>query len=291
MKTHIQKAITIVLIFFVGNLGAQSHWYDIRVTTEPYQNLQGAKQINTQSYLDTIAPNSSFLFNQIDTLLLSRSGGYITFTQQNIPYFYFYGAELIGGEWSYKIDTVNGLQVLKIEGKNVGFAHDFSQQDYVNVQLWVSSSYFEVHFGLRKITNPDFDFYFGQRGPAIGYKGHMLIGNAASPNVVNSDTARIVGTPTNGTVYRFTYMHESVEEVAQASVQLYPNPTANSFEVASDYPVKNITITDMMGRAIQTFETNKEFTISVETLEWPRGFYIIWVETTEGFVSKVLVKQ
>lgn len=293
MKTHLLKVI-ITLLFFAGGKVWAQQWYDIEVSKQTYQNLSGATSITGNSFFDTLVINANFLSPVNDTLLLCRSGGNITFPGNNKPFFYFYGAELMGGQWSYLIDSTGITPILKIEGKNVGFGHDFSQSDYVNFQLWLPShNNAEVHFGMRRITDPDFDFYFGLGGPTIGYQGYRLSGNASWPVMSYTDTARIIGSPVSGTVYKFRYMRESVQEINQPNIVLYPNPAGNFFEVTTEFLPKAISVTDINGK---TMFTNASAPLSnslkIETGDWPTGVYMLKVETAEGaFWGKVCVRH
>jgi ELWxxDGT repeat protein len=69
---------------------------------------------------------------------------------------------------------------------------------------------------------------------------------------------------------------------------LYPNPTSNSFFIESNIQLAKVSISNLQGKTIKTFNKNME-TYNVEDLT--SGLYFINIQTEKGKITKKLIKQ
>jgi hypothetical protein len=123
---------------------------------------------------------------------------------------------------SYIIEGVPGSRIQKIEFKNAGSYYEYDVQGtlnmWVNFQCWLfeGTNNIEFHFGLSHVDVPIL-FYGGGTGPLAALRDydeflnqysntHYLIGSTSNP-FLSEDIGFINGTPSTGTVYRFTYLH------------------------------------------------------------------------------------
>ena len=81
------------------------------------------------------------------------------------------------------------------------------------------------------------------------------------------------------------------------NLNIYPNPTSGIFNisfVSEDENSFNLKILDSYGKIIE-IENKKlfigEFTKQVNLSEYPRGIYIVQIETNDSFISKRIVLQ
>ena len=85
-------------------------------------------------------------------------------------------------------------------------------------------------------------------------------------------------------------MFTGIEDVAQSSVIIYPNPTSNLLNIKSDTPIYSFELYDALGKLIQnkTEMFSTENTVDVSSLT--RGIYFVRLHTTNGVVEhKVIV--
>lgn len=81
------------------------------------------------------------------------------------------------------------------------------------------------------------------------------------------------------------------DEVAEADLTLYPNPTSDQFNITSaNEIIKSISVIDMTGRTIQTIKANS-LSQNVNVSNLPRGIYLIQVDLETGKAVKKLIKK
>lgn len=93
----------------------------------------------------------------------------------------------------------------------------------------------------------------------------------------------------NNTTSCYKYAHLQVDELNRPpnNIFVYPNPTSEYLTVSSVYNISNMTIVDVMGRPVYTFDCNsKEKTIDIARL--PSNIYFLKVN---GVTVKQFVKN
>lgn len=81
------------------------------------------------------------------------------------------------------------------------------------------------------------------------------------------------------------------DEVLEADLILYPNPTSDQFNITSgNEAIKSIVIRDMLGRTIQSIKVNG-LNQNMNVANLPRGVYLIEVELETGKAVKKLIKN
>lgn len=73
----------------------------------------------------------------------------------------------------------------------------------------------------------------------------------------------------------------------KANIEIYPNPVKDIVQIKSDSPVKNTEIYDNLGRMLQSFGTETSMNIS----RFPKGSYILKIETEKGSTVKKIIKN
>lgn len=143
---------------------------------------------------------------------------------------------------AYTLEGIEGEKMLKVEWKNLGMVGN-PGTDFVNVQLWLSQkdNSFEVHVGPNSVTGTT--AYYGYSGPSIGgfvstydfstyYSTFHIRGNPANPGTDSQQPYYpMSATPSNGTIYRFSYIKPSAvtehPDRASAAVAFQPNPCSD----------------------------------------------------------------
>lgn len=145
---------------------------------------------------------------------------------------------------SYRLEGEGEGRVLKFQWKNMKMTGN-PEGDFINVQLWLyrNDNSFEIHVGPNRVTGRT--AYNTYAGPAIGaflsnsdlseyFLTVHLAGNPANPGLETFNAFYPMGgTPSDGTVYRFTYQQASAVDEAGTggSIRLSPNPASDGFTV------------------------------------------------------------
>lgn len=216
---------------------------------------------------------------------------------------------------SYVVQGEVGTRVQKIEWDNVGFYLDIEQDgvstDFVNFQLWLyeETGTIEIHFGEMSVSNPDLVFE-DLSGPLIGLFNEFdedtetvgefiyLIGDPQNPIYESStvldyyDFNTIVGTPTNGTVYRFERGSVAVNNVApvQDKYILSPNPATDILSIGQNIDqskIQAIKIYNTNGQLIQTKAADSN-TLNISSL--PAGVFYLHIQDKDELSVQRFVK-
>ena len=96
------------------------------------------------------------------------------------------------------------------------------------------------------------------------------------------DAVLLPATPTNGIM----------EDGFGNALKLYPNPTNGNFSIdlGESYPTTSITITDLLGKTIQTNEFTNNHILNLK-IDEPAGIYLLKIESGNQKVVKRLVKE
>ncbi|WP_298427328.1 T9SS type A sorting domain-containing protein [uncultured Kordia sp.] len=84
----------------------------------------------------------------------------------------------------------------------------------------------------------------------------------------------------------------STEDFEAAIFQIYPNPSNDVVYVNSQFPIKNISITDINGRIIKTYQPttiNTRIELSIATLK--DGLYFLNINSNQGSTVKKIIKK
>jgi hypothetical protein len=186
---------------------------------------------------------------------------------------------------SYKVDEIQGEQVLKFEWKNLGLIEQIESDgistDFVNFQLWLfeKSNKIEFRYGPSSLTKSNFEEYFSSRDgflcglidfdsglENITKNSFLISGPPTNPRIeygneiIYDNNGFGAGTglsdfPDEGTVYRFiwdkTTSSHNVRSLTEAKLEIYPNP-------ASDFLI------------IKTLEENVDVSIEIFGLDGMR---------------------
>lgn len=233
---------------------AQSYSFSIQQQT--YQDLENDYLLQD----DTLAPYSllilardyrAFGHDLSDTLVIGVNG----FVTSTTDHYSFALDPLIG---NYHFPETNsrisfeelaspGNSILKIQWKNIGTDGDPS--DRLNFQLWVyeKDQHVEFHFGPGSSQNDCFsgiyllDPEFTQTIEKVN-----LGGNPASPSVNSPSGQLLAKAPSNGTVYRFSYLRSGIENPVKNELSVYPNPGTGTFQIDA-VGVKEVKVYNSLG--------------------------------------------
>jgi hypothetical protein len=81
-----------------------------------------------------------------------------------------------------------------------------------------------------------------------------------------------------------------IKALTAESVKVYPNPVSDRLTVETPYAIRNITVTDISGRAIIRVEESGVKSATISTDRLAKGIYMLSVETEEGKTAKKIVK-
>ena len=120
----------------------------------------------------------------------------------------------------------------------------------------------------------------------IGFNGKWrVIASAASVSPIfrSSDSANSIMI----TIGAFAGLKE---QIAEANIQVYPNPSEGNVQIVSDKSIQQIVVFDMTGRVVKT-ETPNQTKLIIDGSDWKKGVYLMKIITGEGQVVKRLLIQ
>ena len=79
----------------------------------------------------------------------------------------------------------------------------------------------------------------------------------------------------------------SIDDFDANGVKIYPNPTSGLVKIQSNFTIKKITISDINGRQINTFEATNQF--SLEDLS--RGVYFAKIYVEDRIITKKIIRE
>lgn len=167
-------------------------------------------------------------------------------------------------------DTLNGVNGCPTVGGQtwvVLVGDDSMYGSFSNFKTLVHNSQFETNWYLRTDTAPNQYVYYS----------HI--------HFDTTDIAYAWGTD--------TILNVGIKEVANASFDLYPNPTSNTINLKMNSIANegaNVKVYNVLGANIYSTKFNG-LTSSIDVSAWPNGVYTIGVETSEGMVSRRFVKD
>lgn len=85
----------------------------------------------------------------------------------------------------------------------------------------------------------------------------------------------------------------SVNDVISSKFNLYPNPVNDVVNISNEehIGVNNVSVIDMNGRVVKTFEFNNQSQVQMNISDLKAGIYIFKISTNEGTASKKVVKK
>ncbi|MCF6307727.1 MAG: T9SS type A sorting domain-containing protein [Flavobacteriaceae bacterium] len=322
------RHITLVVFLFIIETNAQSV-YNFETENLTYQDLTGSISLNNGEYWDDpefIIPFgfdfqiSSFLFDTIYVIEFGP-GGILSSSNNDtgiLPIFAPITQDIESREdvkgnstspISYKVEGVAGSQILKIEWKNFGFYGDTTENDFMNMQVWLyeGTNVIEYRYGESDINNPNESFE-GGTGPVVILftsfnidtgvfvdNGYMLHGNPEDPSVLvyeagsePGELAALEGIIPNGTVYRFTPEELSIEDYQEIEFNIFPNPVSSYLFFQTNITEYKVSVYNNLGQEMYV-QNNQENSINVSNLS--SGLYIVKFETEKGFVNKKFIKK
>ncbi|MDR6300842.1 T9SS type A sorting domain-containing protein [Mesonia maritima] len=328
-----KTTLLFVLILLAFSINAQNNFtYNFSATNENYADLTNSTSLNNGNYWDdpdfTIPIGFDFEIagKTLSTIYFSEDIGYGgEITDQQIFETEFMDFAVISNDIedrgtespnsslsniSYTVEGNSGNRIFKLEWNNAGFLNDGTNQDFINMQLWLyeGSNIIEYRYGPSSIENPS-ESYEGNSGPTafllLGYDGnleetsknvYMLSGDPASPTVTEIasgnelDLGYLNNDIPNGTVYRFTPENLSNESFQLAAISLYPNPVEEKLNIKTSQIISSFSIYNALGQVITENTEIEKNTIDVSTLA--EGIYFIKMETENGTSStKKFIKK
>ena len=201
---------------------------------------------------------------------------------------------------SYKIEGPTGSRILKIEWKEVGSYGEYDLTggiltNFISFQAWIyeGTNVIEYRYGANTITNSPL-FYDGETGPYIGFAtetganltSNLLSGPVANPTLVLTEQA-VIGTPANGTVYRFTPVGGTGSSVAEQHLRqtltVFPNPASDilQLQLKNQVAEAQVQLYDLSGREVKRIQlTEMQTTLDISDLA--AGMYNLRIEGVAG---------
>ena len=195
---------------------------------------------------------------------------------------------------SYKVEGDEGSRIVKIQFESIKFLTDTTEMDSTEGQVWLyeGSNTLELHYGTSVINNDktyglnfftneyDEGFLCGLRARRNKY---YLKGSPGSPGIQGDlEFTSLIGDPTEGQVYKFELLPNSLRDELPFGMVAYPNPSNGVLNIQStqDFVVSSarLSILSVAGQqvftaALQPQTTNQTFDLS----NLPAGMYLIEV--------------
>ncbi len=313
--------ITSLLLFIFNPIVAQSI-YTFETENIPYEDLTGSISLSNGNSWDDPGYSipigfdftiSTHTFNTIYVVEWG-AGGTLSSNPNDtgtLPIFIPIIQDIISlgnsSPISYKIEGTTGNQILKIEWIHFGFFDDSTNNDYMNMQLWLyeGSNIIEYRYGTSQINNPNESFE-GETGPIIGLltsynldtdtledNAYFISGDPTNPTltVIEANQTNTIpainGTIPSGTVYRFIPETLTTTDFKFPKTTIFPNPTSDLLTVTSPSEIENITIYNTLGKIIS--KQKKAPQINVSSLN--KGIYIIEIKSKSGIDRHKFIKQ
>jgi len=80
----------------------------------------------------------------------------------------------------------------------------------------------------------------------------------------------------------------SEENLLSTKINLYPNPTKNSFQIKTTGNIEKVEIYNTLGSLVKTIKSNSK---SIDVSELSNGSYFVKVFSEAGFTQKIIIKQ
>lgn len=202
---------------------------------------------------------------------------------------------------NYSITGQAGGRILKLEWRNAGLVDDETDNDFINIQLWLyeASGVIELRYGPSSVTNPDV-FIPGTNGPLVGIyddnpvNGYYLSGNPSNPTLgAFPPFPALNSVPPDGMIYRFTPATSSVRSLQTAGYEVYPNPFSDWLRVEHPQQIKTgvIRLTDIVGRTVlyQQYDTDQQIQLATDQLS--SGIYILEMQIGEQHLQSKVIKR
>lgn len=270
-KIFSYAAIAVTSALLLNKANAQMP-YNVSTLNEPYVSLTNATNLtsgimwsDTSSFTIPIGFNfqlggstiTSFRLSETNLILNGATGlqsGFgmlgTSLQDRNFP------SGTPASPIQYTLTGNAGSRILKLEIKNAGFTNEKdmfdTNEDFVNVQVWLyeNSNIVEFRFGASAINH--FQEYFLQKVP-IGYlknlnvemfsfdKFYCLTGNPMSPGLDSTSSLTtpigLTAYPVSGTVYRFKPKSNNttgINEVNKVNLgNIYPMPANEKLYIDS----------------------------------------------------------
>lgn len=106
--------------------------------------------------------------------------------------------------------------------------------------------------------------------------------------IVNMKIEKLTGTPDSVDVFYYLRSCQplAVSSLAQASIEVFPNPTAQYFSLKNAEMVHKLTLCDASGKMLRRIPANSDQRYEVGDL--PAGAYFLVLENKEGAILQVL---
>jgi hypothetical protein len=304
-KTLNARVKTLMMaILTMAYFGAGAQYYSFSKSSETYTELTGATVLvggNWDDFSVKIKTPfnfkffSKFIFDSIEFTDL----GDVYFNNINNGLFQVYWVDLNSrgnnkSDVSYKTEGTSPNRILKLQFHNAGFDADAPTfADSVNFQLWVheTSNVLEFRYGPNGVNTAS---YGGDIGPYVtvadpdGISGNFisLEGSPSNPTVRTtnqSSSMALTGSPTNGTLYRFT---PSIWKTGLSNITADPISIRNNeLYVPVSVKVDRVTVTNMSGQVVQV-STDPAM---IRFDGYARGIYFVTLNTKEGVLRQKLV--
>ena len=83
--------------------------------------------------------------------------------------------------------------------------------------------------------------------------------------------------------------HDGISENEENQVAIYPNPAQDAVNILTEDGLQRIEIYNLLGQAIETFEMNGEYQITIHTSQYNSGIYMVRITTESSVLSKQLI--
>lgn len=199
---------------------------------------------------------------------------------------------------SYKLTGSGSDRILKIQWKNCGFfATDGNfPGNFANCQVWLyEDSYkIEIHYGAGAVDAGSM-VDLNLSPTLIDYNGSRLVRVGKNPAAADvyynqEPSEELDNYPASGTAYVFVPgFPTSVKAANGVTVNCYPNPVGDKFEVSADAAIKTIRVYNATGGLVMQEQADGQHK-TLYSAGWPAGVYLVAIETETGTVVRKVIR-
>ncbi len=305
--------LTLGLALTLSSMLSAQQLYNVQTTQENYTELSGATVLNLGVW-DVIEHGLELPFPfeiggiTLDSIFLTNQGLQGTLSPSvgiGFPSIGAIDAEIVDraehsglsttlSPISYKNYSMNGMQYLTVQYKNIGFSQEDvssgASVDYMNYQVTLGSDHsVAFHYGESNISTPE-DYFVNSMGVLMGIvpkvilsntggiifnlSAHILSEDPSSPTLVlETDPAIIANGNTgfnsdiiSGTKYTFKVISTvGLNDISNQTVSIL-NPIVDQISFTSNGIISNLKMVNCLGQTIINMDVTNQNTIDASSL-------------------------
>ena len=151
---------------------------------------------------------------------------------------------------------------------------------------WTPGKWYNLRIEIDHVTNKDVKYYLdNQLVFTSTLSSKILRTNELNFEFDNSNSGYVID---NIIIKDMDQL--SVNDISKAQINIFPNPSSDFINIKSEDEMKSVKIYDIKGSVIKT-ENSSDKTSKIDISTFPKGNYIISIETKSGIETKKFIKN